>query len=494
MKGMENDMRIEDLSVRTLKEDNSLKIQDEENLLLRGGFVRKIGGKLYHTELGMMVLGNIRKQVEKSLLEHGFRNLGIEGSMDLREVRDSLHDYLKSGISSYRDLPLGLAYFGQVRYNRQGKESLWLRSHAETVVLADLPLEGQGRVRRAVEAVLKTLSLEETMQGDEVFLFHEGSGKGPDWLYAEWETKHEAEGVHETVGSVHKVLTQDVRTIKELMACFDCSADAVLKTILFTYQDEHYAVVLPGNHDVDEEKVKAFLDITDNAFQTMDEATIRSITGAEPGYSGPVGLKGVKVLVDQAVRPGTGYYAGANLTDHHLANVSYGRDFTGEKGDFAKVRGGRSGYVLGRMKPMKQAIRFRKEDDSLAASKPEWGYLDLSRILLAICRQRLDGIGIDLPREIAPFEVAVLPLDTRDADLVMKAEALHGGLAALGFRTLLDARNARLGVKLKDCDLLSVRKRVLVGRRPDEGSYELKDRSGEVAVVNLEELVEIIRA
>ncbi|HSP48536.1 MAG TPA: YbaK/EbsC family protein [Clostridiaceae bacterium] len=487
-------MRIEELSVRTLKEDNSLKIQDEENLLIRGGFVRKTGGKLYHTELGMMVMENIRNQVGRILLEHGFRNLGIEGSMDLREVRDSLHDYLKSGISSYRDLPLGLAYWGQVRYSRQAKDSLWLRSHEETVVLADLPLEGQGRLRSAIEAVLKMFGLEDTIQGDEVFLFHEGSGKGPDWLYAEREGNQEDKGSTHAVGSVRKVLTKDVRTIKELMTCFDCGADAVLKTILFTYNDERYAVVLPGNHDVDEEKVKAFLDITDSAFQTMDEATIRSVTGAEPGYSGPVGLKGVKILVDQSVRTGTGYYTGANLTDHHLADVSYGRDFTGEKGDFAKVRGGRSGYVLGRMKPMKEAIRFRKEDDSLAAAKPEWGYLNLSRIMLAICRVRLDDIGIDLPKEIAPFEVAVLPLDTRDEDLVMKAEALHGGLAALGFRTLLDARNSRFGVKLKDCDLFSIRKRVLVGRRQDEGFYELKDRSGEVVVVNLEELVEILRS
>lgn len=486
-------MRIEELSVRTLKEDNSLKIQDEENLLLRGGFVRKIGGRLYHTELGMMVMQNIRKQVERILPEHGFRNLGIEGSMDLREVRDSLHDYLKSGITSYRDLPLGLAYWGQVRYSRQAKDSLWLRNHEETVVLADLPLEGQGRLRSAVEAVMKTFGLEDTVQGNDIFLFHEGTGKGPDWLYEEREGTDALKGAAGTVGSVRKVLTRDVRTIRELMACFDCEADAVLKTILFSYGDEHYAVVLPGNLDVEEEKVKRFLDITDSAFQTMDEATIRRVTGAEPGYSGPVGLKGVKILVDQTVRTGVGYYAGANLTDHHLAEVSYGRDFTGEKGDFAKVRGGRSGYLLGRMKPMKEAIRFRKEDDSLAASKPEWGYLNLSRIMLAICRIGLDDIGIDLPKAVAPFEVAVLPLDTRDEDLVMKAEALHGGLAALGFRTLLDARNARLGVKLKDCDLLTVRKRVLVGRRQEEGAYELKDRSGEVSVVNLEELVEILR-
>lgn len=486
-------MRIEELSVRTLKEDNALKIQDEENLLVRGGFVRKIGGKLYHTELGMMVLRNIRSKVEGILEKKGFSRLGIEGSMDLREVRDRLHDYMKSETTSYRDLPMGLAYMGQVRYNRQGKDSLWLRNHEETVVFSYLHEGDHDGLRDSIEGILEAFGLSGTLHGDEIFFAMEGKGSYPDHLYLKEREKRMIPDSREAVGSVREVLTKDVRTITELREFFSCNAQDILKTILFTYGGEHYGVILEGNHNVDVEKVKAFLDITDDDFKAMDEATIRHITGAEPGFSGPAGLKGVRILVDVSVEKGKLYYAGANRTDHHVAGVIYGRDFTGEQGDFAKEKDGRQGYRLGRMKTMKEAIRFRKVDDSLAAAKADWGYLNLSRLMLALCRANLDDIGIDLPKEIAPFEVAVLPLDTRDKDLVAQAETLHDDLISMGFRTLLDTRKARFGVKLKDCDLLCVKKRVLVGRRKDEGTYELKDRSGEITIVNLEELVEMLR-
>jgi prolyl-tRNA synthetase len=224
----------------------------------------------------------------------------------------------------------------------------------------------------------------------------------------------------------------------------------------------------------------------------MVEADIRRLTLADVGFSGPVGLKDVKVLVHHGVVSGKGYIAGANRTGYHLSNVVPGRDFTGEQGDFARSGIYVKGRVIGRMRTLRESMRTPGEDGRPHYSPVQFGYLNLHRLILTIASEFSDEKGVRLPDNLAPFEAAVIPSDARNEELVKNAIDLHDKLLGKGARVLLDLRNQRMGSKLFDCDLMSVRHRVIVGDRLEAGFFEYKARNGEITQVNFDELVEIL--
>jgi prolyl-tRNA synthetase len=479
-------MRIEELSARTSKDDGTYS-GIEETLLYRGGFLRGSSSGCIYTTTGTMLIENIREVMSVALEANGAKRISVPGCFGIKGMRESMTEYLNSDVRSYRDLPSGIFSFSDVLFGHRATDSLW-SSPSYPVMSFAFAGASKGAVESAIDEFLKSLGLKG--MSHEGVIVHESESaaaelvciKGPEPAkpYAGRSDKAEL------------VETSDVRTIAALTEFFSCSGRDILKTVLLTNGDCHAAVVIPGDNEVDIEKVSSYLDITDSSLKQMSEADIRRLTLADVGFSGPVGLKDIKVLVHHGVVSGKGYIAGANRTGYHLSNVVPGRDFTGEQGDFARSGIYVKGHVIGRMRMLRESMRTPGEDGRPHYSPVQFGYLNLHRLLLTIASKFSDEKGVNLPDSLAPFEAAVIPSDARNEELVKKAIDLHDKLLGKGARVLLDLRNQRMGSKLFDCELMSIRHRVIAGDRLEAGFFEYKARSGEITPVNFDELVEIL--
>lgn len=479
-------MRIEELSARTSKDDGTYS-GTEETLLYRGGFIRSAENGIIYTTLGTMLLDRMKDIIAGAMEGNGAKRISVPGCFGISGIRESMTDYLNSDVRSYRDLPSGIFSISDVHFGHRATDSMW-SSPSYPVLAFAFADASETAVFNAVDDCLGSLGLDGMRHEGVIAYENEG-------LRAELVCIESPKASLPYSGSADRtetVKTPDVRTIAKLKEFFACSGKEILKTVLLSYRDIHVAVVVPGDTEVDIEKVSSYLDITDSSLKPMSETDICRLTAAEPGFSGPVGLKDVRILVHQGVIRGKGYIAGANRTGYHHLNVVPGRDFTGEQGDF--VRSGKyvKGYAIGRVRVLRESMRTSGEDGRPYYSPVMFGYLNLHRLILSLASESSDDKGVNLPDRVAPFEVAVIPSDARNEELVKKSIDLHDKLEAGHFRVLLDLRNQRLGSKLFDCDLMSVRHRVIVGDRLGEGFFEYKSRSGEITPANFDELVEML--
>ncbi len=480
-------MRIEELSARTSRDDGTYS-GTEETLLYRGGFIRSSVNGCIYTTIGTMLLERVKDILAGSMEVHGAKRISLPGCFGISGMRESMTGYLNTNVRSYRDLPSGVFSISDVLFGHRVTDSMW-SSPSYPVLAFAYAGAAESTVLDAVDDCLGRLGLNGMRH--EGIIVYESEGRGAELVCI--ESPKVPVPYSESAGRAEPVETPDVRTIAELRDFFSCSGKDILKTVLLSYGDLHVAVVVPGDNEVDIEKVSTYLDITDSSLKPMTEADIRRLTSSDAGFSGPVGLKDVRILVHQGVIRGKGYIAGANKTGYHLQNVVPGRDFTGEQGDFSRSGKYVKGHVIGNVRTMRESMRTSGEDGRPNYSPVRFGYLNLHRLILSAASMFSDDKGVNLPESLAPFGVAVIPSDARNEVLVKRSMDIHDKLEERNFRVLLDLRNQRLGSKLFDCDLMSVRHRVIVGDRLEEGIFEYKSRNGEITKVNFDELVEILQ-
>ncbi|SFS67798.1 proline--tRNA ligase [Paenibacillus sp. BC26] len=287
--------------------------------------------------------------------------------------------------------------------------------------------------------------------------------------------------------------TPGMRTIDELVSGLGIGHNGLIKTLIYLADGKPVAVLVRGDHSINETKVL-------NALQAVtltlaDSDTVRTVTGAGTGFAGPIGLA-IPLLVDLEVAQMKAGIAGANVTDHHVRQVVPGRDFSLERtGDFRNVevgdrcpscehgelrtiRGIEIGHVfkLGTKYSEKLGAQFV---DSTGETKPIimgcYG-IGISRLLSAIIEQHHDENGMIWPSAVAPYDVHLIPVSTQDSLQMDVAEHLYAHLQAAGIDVLLDDRDERLGVKLKDSDLIGIPIRIVVGKGVADGQVEWKLR------------------
>ncbi len=278
------------------------------------------------------------------------------------------------------------------------------------------------------------------------------------------------------------------RMIKTLIYVAPATADAPATTVV---------ALVRGDHEVNEIKLDK---AAGRSLELAPPKVIEELTGAAVGYAGPQGRDygAVRLIVDRDVTALRNACSGANRTDYHVTNVNPGRDFpvSGDGVTVADIRNVRDGDLAENGSPirLRKAIEVghvfklgTKYSEALGAS-----YLDangkarplmmgcygigLNRIVAAAIEAHHDDNGICWPVTIAPFEVLVVALDPRDAEVMQVATTLHDQLAAAGIDVLFDDRNERAGSKFKDADLIGVPLRLIVGKRG------LKDGNVEVSV------------
>ncbi len=289
-----------------------------------------------------------------------------------------------------------------------------------------------------------------------------------------------------------QIATPGTESIEALEASLNQPKHAFLKTLLFRDQSgKVVAVVLPGDRDVNEAKLRKTLATGEVKFASDADF---AAAGAVRGYIGPVGLK-ARVLVDTGVGGG-GYTAGANKKDAHLRDVVLGRDFQGERVDASDVREGdvcpkckvgrltiKRGVEVGNIFAYgtyysdKMNATFVDEDGT---RRPFFGGsygIGVGRAVQTIIETHHDDKGIIWPPQVAPFDVHVLALPVNDDAVRAAAEKLVADLESRGLDVLYDDRNESAGVKLADSDLIGIPIRATVSKRNlAEDKIEIKQR------------------
>jgi len=319
-----------------------------------------------------------------------------------------------------------------------------------------------------------------------------------------------------------EVATPAAGTIAEVSALLNVSASQIIKTLLVhaeTAEDHQgpqplVALLLRGDHDLNEVKaektpgVKAPL-----TFAT--EAELRAVAGAGAGSLGPVGLA-VRVVVDRSAAVVADFVCGANKDGFHLTGVNFDRDITAyEVADLRNVvEGDPSPCGQGQL-VIKRGIEvghiFQLGDRYAAAMKA--GVLNeegkhqimtmgcygvgVSRIVAAAIEQNHDEYGIVWPAAIAPFEVALVPMNMHKSTRIQEVtEQLYQALRQAGIEVLFDDRKERPGVMFADMELMGVPHHIVIGERNlDNNQVEYKcRRSGEKSLFDIQTVVDDLLA
>ncbi len=309
--------------------------------------------------------------------------------------------------------------------------------------------------------------------------------------------------------------TPGKKTIDEV-AAFDGLPEAShIKTLVYMVGDKPLVILLRGNHQLSEAKLET---ISGGEFRPAHPQEILDIFGANPGSLGPIGIpakKAPRIVTDLALQGRKNLVAGANADDFHIKGVEPGRDFATEYFDLRVIEDGEgcpqcdaaSGATLKVSRAIEIGHIFKlgyKYSESMGARvlneqgkevAPIMGSygIGMERILVAAVEQNNDANGIAMPRSIAPFEVVITPVNTRDAALTSVAEQIYQACLDRKIDALYDDRDERPGVKFKDADLIGVPWRVTVGRQAPSGIVEVTRRStGQRSDVNITDVVEFL--
>lgn len=326
-----------------------------------------------------------------------------------------------------------------------------------------------------------------------------------------------------TEEEVARVSTPDCKTIDEVAAFLGLDESQTIKTLVYMADEAPVVALLVGNDQLNEVKLKNYL--AADFFEVASEDEVRQLLGAGFGSLGPVNLpEGVRIIADRKVQDLANAVVGANEDGYHLTGVNPGRDFTAEYVDIREVREGEispdgqgilkfaRGIEIGHI--FKLGTRY---SDSMNANVLDengravpmimgcYG-IGVSRLLSAVMEQHARlfvnktpkgefryAWGINFPKELAPFDVHLIPVNVKDEEALTLTDQIEANLLSAGYEVLVDDRNERAGVKFSDSDLIGLPIRVTVGKKAAEGIVEVKIKAtGDTIEVHADNLLETL--
>ncbi|MBG9755672.1 proline--tRNA ligase [Lysinibacillus sphaericus] len=322
-------------------------------------------------------------------------------------------------------------------------------------------------------------------------------------VIADYQTSGEA------LKEVEKVATPDQKTIEEVSAFLQVKPAHVIKSLVFDVDGELVVVLARGDHEINDIKLKNALEA--GSVELASEAAIRELLGCGVGSIGPVKLPvDVKVVADHAIKSIRNGIAGANEDGFHLVNVNPERDFA--VNDYLDIRFIQEGdpspdgqgtikfaegievghiFKLGTTYSAKMNGTFLDEQGKSQPFIMGCYGIGVSRILAAVAEHFQDENGFTWPTQLAPYDIHVVPVNTKDEVQVALADELYGLLKSYRYDVLLDDRAERAGVKFADADLIGLPVRVTVGKKATEGIVEVKFRqTGETFEWKKEEVID----
>ena len=300
--------------------------------------------------------------------------------------------------------------------------------------------------------------------------------------------------VAEAEKPLETVATPGKKTINDVAGYLSLSADRLIKSLAFITEKGPVLALIRGDHEVNEIKLANLLNVLQ--LEMAGEKEIQSLFHSEPGYIGPVALSNVTIVADASVMTLHNAVCGANEADRHFINVLPRRDIKPthvadirliREGDpcprcsspVKTARGIEVGQVFKLHTKYSQALDATYLDENGQEQLMVMGCygVGVSRTMAAAIEQHHDADGIIWPASIAPYQVVIVPINTKDEPQMTMAEQIYRELSAVGVEVVLDDREERSGVKFKDADLIGYPLRITVGPKAlKENCVELKVR------------------
>ncbi len=314
---------------------------------------------------------------------------------------------------------------------------------------------------------------------------------------------------------IEEVNTPGKKAVEDVAEFLKTPIDNFIKTLIFKTDGEHelVAALVRGDHEVNETKLARVVGV--NEIVLADDDEVKKVTGAQVGFAGPVGLS-IPIFADNAVMNMQNAVTGANKNDTHIRNVNPDRDFANvtvadireavegdscprcEGGALSLTKGIEVGHVfkLGIKYSVSMNATFLDQNGKDKHMIMGCYGIGVARTAAAAIEQNHDDYGIVWPPAIAPFTIAVLPLNLDDENVASTAERIYQALDEEGLDPLIDDRNIRAGVKFKDADLVGYPLQVVVGKKSlANGNVEIKIRkTNEKVAVPVNNVIESLKA
>ncbi len=563
-------MRMSSFFVPTLKEDPADAEVVSHRLMVRAGMIRKLTAGIYsYLPLGYRSLRKVEQIVREEMNASGAQEVFLpmvqpaelwkeSGRWELygkellrfkdrhdREFclgpthEEVITDLVRREVRSYRDLPLNL-YQIQTKFRDEIRPRFGLMRCREFMMYdgysfdtTDKGAEESYRLMwEAYQKIFTRCGLEfRAVEADTGAIggsfsheFMVLAETGEDTIvsctscdYAANLEKAEIRPAHINPapgkkGSPQRVETPGMSTIEQVSGFLKVKSRDLIKTLILTTDVGPAAVLIRGDHDLNEVKVKNFLKAAELEF--ADAGTIEELTGGPLGFSGPVGLKGIAILADNAVREIPLAVVGGNEKDVHLIDVNPQTDFQVDHyGDFRSAAEGdpcpkcdgsltlTKGIEVGHV--FKLGVKYSKAMNAVfldADGKENYMIMGcygigVSRTIAAAIEQNRDEDGCIFPPAISPFTVIITTVGTKNEQIDEVADGIYRKLWENHVDTLLDDRDERPGVKFKDADLLGIPFRITIGKKAlAEGKIELRNRrTKEVKLVEISLVVEVLK-
>ncbi|WP_088069518.1 proline--tRNA ligase [Gottfriedia luciferensis] len=303
----------------------------------------------------------------------------------------------------------------------------------------------------------------------------------------------------EKLEDVKKVETPNQKTIDEVIEFLNLPIEKSIKSIIFKADEEFVLVLARGDHEINDIKLKNYLGA--HSVELASKEEVKELMNCEIGSLGPIGVKSdLLVLADHAIKGIVNGCCGANEEGYHFINVTVNRDYhvkdfvdlrfiqEGDlspdgKGTISFAKGIEVGHVFKLGTKYSESMNATFLDENGKSNPIIMGCygIGVSRTLAAIVEQYNDEKGILWPKNLAPFDVHIITVNTKSEEQVNLADDIYKTLKEVGQDVLIDDRNERVGVKFADADLFGIPVRVVVGKRAAEGIVELKTRDGQVS-------------
>ncbi|HZU76377.1 MAG TPA: proline--tRNA ligase, partial [Dehalococcoidia bacterium] len=536
-------------------------------LLSRAGYIRRVGAGIYDfLPLGYRVLRKIEAIVRQEMDATGGQEVHLpvlspgelwaesgrlesmgEILMTLTDRRERtlvlgptheevITDLVRREVHSYRDLPL-LLYQIQTKFRDEPRPRGGLLRSREFLMKDaysfDADWEGLDRsyesITRAYARIFARCGVPVLpVQADsgaiggkesQEFLYLTDVGEDEALICAacgyaanrEKATFRKPAAPAEELLPLEEIATPGQKTIDDLARFLGIPASRTLKAVFMLADGQPLFVAVRGDMQVNETKLQNALHAVSLA--PMDDAAVTRY-GLVAGSAGPAGLRGMRIVADEALLVSPNLVTGANKPDVHVKNVNYGRDWQADiVADIARARAGdaclecgaplaaRRGLEMGHVFKLgtvyseaMQATFLDSEGESHAVVMGCYG-IGVTRLLAALIEANHDERGIVWPLEVAPYAVYVVVLNADRPEVRVAANKLYAELQAAGLEPLMDDREESAGVKFNDADLLGMPLRLTLSpRNLQAGAIELKLRAGgEPRRVPLEESVVAVR-
>jgi prolyl-tRNA synthetase len=557
-------MRLSRTLVPTLKEAPSEAEVPSHVFMVRGGYLRKVAAGVYSfLPLGKRVLEKVERIIREEMVRAGASEVQLPTTIPAELWQESgrwekygdqllrfkdrkggdfvigpTHEevicaLVRGDVRSWRQLPLNLFQIGtkfrdELRPRAglmRGREFIMKDGYSFHVDEADTHREYRnmydaytrifnrcGLAFRAVEADTGNIG------GSASHEFQVLTETGEDALVAcdscdyaanvEQALARAPGGAAAASEAMKTVETPGKQSIADVSAFLKVPPGRLVKTLIYLADGKPIAVLVRGDREVNEIKLKKAIGADDLLLAT--DAAVKEVTGAPVGFAGPVGVK-APIYCDLEVAALADFVVGANAADAHLTGVNVGRDFTPtatgdyraaaagddcarcEKGKLKAFRGIEVGQVffLGTKYSKPMGVTFLAADGVEKPAVMGTYGIGVTRIVAAAIEQNHDKDGIIWPVPLAPYEVTVLELQKDDPNVIATATRIYDELIAAGIEVLYDDRDERAGVKFKDADLVGIPFRIAIGKKGlAEGVVEVKRRNGtEVRKMKPEEAV-----